>query len=112
LLRLLGCETWAPACRQMVAGSGFLAGLNGGDPTPGGVRYVTVGSRQDGVVQPVERAGIPGAEKVVVQEACPGRAVGHFGLLRDAWVQQVVATVLAGGAPGGDCAARPVGPLI
>jgi triacylglycerol lipase len=112
LLRLLGCEVWAPACRQMVAGSPFLAGLNGGDPTPGDVRYVTVGSRQDGVVQPVERAGIPGAENVVVQVACPGRAVGHFGLLGDAWVQQVVGTVLAGGAAGGDCGARPVGGLI
>lgn len=109
MLRLIGCEQWSVACTQMVAGSPFLAELNGGDPTPGSVRYVSVGSRQDGVVQPVSRAAIPGGENVVMQEACPGRAVGHFGLLQDAWVHQVVLSVLSGGAPKGDCRARPIG---
>lgn len=109
VLRLIGCEIWAPACQQMVAGSAFLAELNGGDATPGNVRYVTVGTRKDGVVQPVSRAGIPGAENVVMQEACRFRNVGHFGLLEDGWVHQVVLSVLAGGRPAGECRARPVG---
>jgi triacylglycerol lipase len=109
VLRLIGCELWAPACQQMVAGSAFLKELNDGDPTPGEVRYVTVGTRRDGVVQPVSRAGIPGAENIVLQEVCRWRAVGHFGLLEDAWVHQVVLSVLAGGRPVGDCRARPIG---
>lgn len=110
ILRIAGCELWAPACRQMVAGSAFLAELNGGDATPGDVRYVTVGTRDDGVTQPVTRAGILGAENVVLQDECKNRgAVGHFGLLEDAWVHQVVLSVLAGGPPVGDCKARPVG---
>lgn len=109
LLRAAGCETWSTACQQMVAGSPFLEELNAGDPTPGEVRYVTVGTEQDGVVQPVSRAAIPGAENVVMQEVCPQREVGHFGLLDDAWVHQVVRSVLSGGAPSGDCDAVPVG---
>ncbi len=110
VLRLFGCEIWAPACGQMVAGSVFLEELNGADPTPGNVRYVTVATREDGVVQPVSRAGILGAENVIVQDACRNRpALGHFGLLEDGWVHQVVLSVLAGGQPVGSCSAQPVG---
>lgn len=112
VLRLAGCEAWAPACRQMVAGSAFLEELNGGDATPGDVRYVTVGTEHDGVVQPVSRAGILGAENVIMQDVCSNRVVGHFGLLEDAWVHQLVGSVLAGGAAVGDCAATPVGGLL
>lgn len=112
VLRLAGCELWAPACRQMVAGSAFLRELNSGDPTPGSVRYVTVATLDDGVVQPVTRAAIPGAENLIMQTDCPERAVGHFGLLSDAWTHQVVLAVLDDGAPEGDCAAEPVGGAI
>jgi triacylglycerol lipase len=93
----------------MVAGSSFLEDLNSDDPTPGQVRYVTVATLDDGVVQPVTRAAIPGAENVIMQTYCPDRDVGHFGLLSDAWTQQVVVAVLSGGAPEGDCGASPVG---
>jgi len=112
LLRLTGCARWLAACNQLVAGSEFLAELNGGDATPGEVRYVTIGTRLDSVTQPVFRAGVPGAENVVMQEACPFRAVGHFGLLQDAWAHQVVLSVLSGGPAKGECAARPIGGLI
>jgi hypothetical protein len=44
-----------------------------------------------------------------MQDACRSRAVGHFGLLSDAWVHQVVVSVLAGGPAEGDCRARPIG---
>ena len=112
VLRVTGAESWSRACRQMVAGSSFLEEMNGGDPTPGDVRYVTIGTRLDGVVQPVARAAIPGAENVVLQEVCPERLVGHFGLLQDAWVQQAVASVLTGGAPVGRRWALPVGTVV
>lgn len=109
VLRVAGCEIWATACQQLVAGSDFLAELNSGDATPGPVRYVTIASHHDQVVQPVTRAGILGAENLVVQDICAERAIGHFGLLDDAWVHDVVLSVLAGGPPTGDCSAKPVG---
>lgn len=112
ILRFTGCEEWAEACRQMGADSEFMTELNSGDATPGDVRYVTVGTRLDGVVQPVNRAGIPGAKNVIMQDECPLRAVGHFGLFEDAWIHQVVTAVLAGGEPEGDCLATPVGGII
>lgn len=96
--------------KQLIAGSAFLYDLNKrNDPTPGDTRYLAIGTKQDMVTKPVARSGIPGAEHVVMQDVCPGRNVGHFGLLSDAWVQQIVLSVLAGGPATGDCAARPLG---
>lgn len=112
LLLLTGCTSWAEACGQMMADSDFMRDLNSDDPTPGNVRYVALGTEQDGVVQPVSRSQIPGGENVVMQRACPLRAVGHFGLFSDAWVHQVVLSVLSGGPPRGNCLALPVGGLL
>jgi triacylglycerol esterase/lipase EstA (alpha/beta hydrolase family) len=112
LLRAAGIETWAPGLEQLISGSAFLAELNGGDATPGDTRYVTIGTELDIVTQPVAHAGIPGAENVIVHEACPERRVGHLGLFEDAWVLQVITAVLAGEAPSGDCGALPVGSEI
>ena len=77
ILRFIGCELWAPACRQMVAGSPFMEELNGGDPTPGDVRYLAVGTVHDGVVQPAARASIPGGEFVVMQTNDLGWQASH-----------------------------------
>ena len=112
LLRAAGLETWMPGLEQLIAGSAFLKELNSGDATPGDVRYVTIGTKEDIVTQPVAHAGIPGAENVIVHEACPERTVGHFGLFEDAWVLQVITSVLAGEAASGDCKALPVGSAI
>lgn len=112
LLRAAGLQTWMPGLEQLIAGSEFLKELNAGDATPGDVRYVTIGTTEDIVTQPVAHAGIPGAENVIAQEACPGRMVGHIGLFEDAWVLQVITSVLAGAAPSGDCSALPVGSSI
>jgi len=112
LLRAAGLELWMPGLEQLISGSDFLKELNGGDATPGDVRYVTIGTKEDIVTQPVEHAGIPGAENVIVHVACPERTVGHLGLFEDAWVLQVITSVLAGGAASGDCDALPVGSRI
>lgn len=112
LLRLAGLQFWLPGLEQLISGSKFLNELNAGDATPGEVRYVTIGTELDMVTQPVAHAGIPGAENVIVQEACPGRDIGHFGLLDDGWALQVITSVLAGGPPRGDCSALPVGSEI
>jgi triacylglycerol esterase/lipase EstA (alpha/beta hydrolase family) len=110
LLIAAGLFNWAEGAKQLAAGSDFLFELNEQlDPTPGDVRYVAIGTREDEVTKPVARSGIPGGENVVMQEACPERSVGHFGLLEDAWVLQVVVSVLAGGPAEGDCDALPLG---
>jgi triacylglycerol esterase/lipase EstA (alpha/beta hydrolase family) len=112
LLRAAGIETWAPALEQLIAGSELLAELNAGDATPGNTRYVTIGTKEDIVTQPVAHAGIPGAENLVVHEVCPERTVGHFGLFEDAWVLQVITSVLTGGPASGNCSALPIGSPI
>jgi triacylglycerol lipase len=110
LLVALGWFEWAEGAKQLAIGSAFLSEMNEkNDPTPGDVRYVAIGTELDEVTKPAFRSGIPGGENVVMQDVCPGREVGHFGLLSDAWVQQVVLSVLAGGAVEGDCDALPVG---
>lgn len=104
------CAGISVGCQQMAVGSLFLVEMNEqNDPTPGDVRYLAVGTETDVVTQPVARSAIPGAEHVVMQQACPGRNAGHFGLLDDAWVRQVILSVLAGGEAEGDCRARPIG---
>ena len=112
LLRAAGVEAWAPGLEQLISGSEFLKELNSGDATPGDTRYVTIGTKEDLITQPVANAGIPGAENVIVHEACPERVVGHLGLFEDAWVLQVITSVLAGGPAVGDCDALPVGSAI
>jgi len=110
ILVAMGLLDGIQGAKQLIVGSTFLNELNErSDPTPGDTRYVAIGTRLDQVTKPVARSAIPGGEHVVMQEACPGRNVGHFGLLSDAWVQQVVLSVLAGGPAKGDCTARPLG---
>jgi len=107
---LKGFTAASVAFQQMTVGSLFLVDMNEqNDPTPGAVRYLAIGTEKDAITQPVARSAIPGAEHVVMQQACPGRNAGHFGLLEDAWVRQVVLSVLAGGKAVGDCRARPIG---
>ena len=105
-----GFQGASVALQQMAVGSLFLVELNEqNDPTPGDVRYLAIGTEKDAITQPVARSAIPGAEHIVVQTACPGRDIGHFGLLADAWVHQVLIATLSGSAPKGNCSARPIG---
>jgi triacylglycerol esterase/lipase EstA (alpha/beta hydrolase family) len=112
VLRAIGIEYLSKGLEQMITGSDFLKELNSGDATPGDVRYVTIGTREDIVTQPVAHAGIPGAENLDMQALCPERKVGHFGLFEDGWVLQVITSVLAGEAASGDCDAKPLGGAI
>lgn len=110
LLAAAGAFDKLEGAKQLIVNSKFLIEMNKkSDPTPGDTRFVAIGTKLDVVTTPVARSGIPGGENVVVQEACPGRNIGHFGLLNDEWVAQTVASVLAGGPPQADCALRPLG---
>lgn len=100
----LGSCAGIVACQQMSIGSSFLADLNGGDDTPGAVRWTTVRTWQDELVRPVDNASLAdGATNVLVQAWCPLRIVGHLGLILDGTTYSVVRQVLAGAAIRPNC---------
>jgi triacylglycerol esterase/lipase EstA (alpha/beta hydrolase family) len=94
------------ACRQMIIGSSFLAALNSGDDTPGGVAYTTIRTMQDELVRPTWHASLEdGAANVLVQSGCPFRWVGHLGMISDGATYSLVRAALRGVALRADCAA-------
>ncbi|MEH0842362.1 alpha/beta fold hydrolase [Micromonospora sp. CPCC 205711] len=91
----LGSCAGIVACQQMSIGSDLLTGLNGGDDTPGAVRWTTVRTWQDELVRPVGNASLAdGATNVLIQGWCPLRVVGHLGLVLDGTTYSVVRQVL------------------
>ncbi|MEU4775750.1 alpha/beta fold hydrolase [Micromonospora sp. NPDC023644] len=108
ILRVVGLGSCAGvvACQQMSIGSAFLADLNAGDDTPGAVRWTTVRTWQDELVRPVDNATLAdGATNVLIQAACPLRAVGHLGLVLDGTAYSIVRQALRGEAIRPHCLA-------
>jgi len=98
ILKFLGLGSCAGivACLQMSVGSELLADLNGGDDTPGAVRWTTVRTWQDELVLPVDNATLAdGAANVLIQSWCPLRVVGHLGLVLDGTAYTIVRQALA-----------------
>ncbi|MEU5974641.1 alpha/beta fold hydrolase [Streptomyces sp. NPDC047315] len=93
---VLPCAT---AGTQFSAGSNFLEALNGGDETPGPITYTSIYSRGDAVVQPFTTAIQEGATNIAVQDICPGRVVGHIGLLFDSVTFRLVEDALTHTGP-------------
>ncbi|MEU3019997.1 MULTISPECIES: alpha/beta fold hydrolase [unclassified Nocardiopsis] len=60
------CPSPITPCQEMRHGSDFLNGLNGGDPTPGPVRYTTLRSPCDIVISPTDSTSLPGADNIRV----------------------------------------------
>ena len=71
---------WQTSCSEMRIGSAFLADLNAGDESPGGVRYGTWWSACDTVINPDSSVAVSGATNT--QTAC----LGHSDLYNDATV--------------------------
>ncbi|RLK12392.1 triacylglycerol esterase/lipase EstA (alpha/beta hydrolase family) [Micromonospora sp. M71_S20] len=108
ILRVVGLGSCAGivACQQMSIGSDFLADLNAGDDTPGALRWTTVRTSQDELVRPVDNATLAdGATNVLIQAACPLRAVGHLGLVLDGTAYSIVRQALRGEAIRPNCLA-------
>ena len=74
---LVAGATICPACDQQRAGSAFLAQLNEGDETPGGVSYTVVQTRYDEVVTPYTSAFLDGGANILLQDACPAEVIDH-----------------------------------
>ncbi len=100
VLGLAGCTG---ACLQMKAGSQFLNALNAGDETPGSVSYTSIYTATDELVQPAgfpsTTAALSGARNLLVQSLCPGRIVGHVGLVDDGVVYDAVLDALTHAGP-------------
>lgn len=78
-----------PAAWQMRPSSALIAALNAGDETPGDVPYTSIFSITDTTAAP-PTSTLVGATNVAVQDACPGREVGHAQLISDAAVFALV----------------------
>ncbi|MGW9370820.1 esterase/lipase family protein [Streptomyces xanthophaeus] len=60
------CALWDQACRDMTPGSYVVKNLNGGDETPGAVKYATFWSNCDEVVNPDDSVPLTGAANTPV----------------------------------------------
>ncbi|MCX4091233.1 esterase/lipase family protein [Nocardia sp. alder85J] len=97
---------------QQADGSPFMQELNAGGDTVAGVRYTTIGSRVDEMIQPFENIALrgPGAENIVLQDRCPVDLTGHFHLVYDPYVQQLLINTLdPAHAREPDCVVVPLG---
>ena len=96
---------------EQVAGSDFLRQLNSPTETVAGVRYLTIRTAVDEVIQPSSSGILRGANArdVVVQDRCPVDMTGHFRMPYDAVAQSLVLEALGGTALPGACRPVPLG---
>ncbi|WP_036527581.1 triacylglycerol lipase [Nocardia sp. CNY236] len=104
-------EVTSLAAVQQAAGSPIMLDLNAGGDTVPGVQYVTVGSRVDEMIQPFDNIALrgPGARNIVLQDMCPVNLTGHFHMVYDPFVQQLLLTVLDPNNPEPVCRPVPLG---
>ncbi|MBF6354346.1 alpha/beta fold hydrolase [Nocardia higoensis] len=94
------------AAVQQAQGSPTMLALNEGGDTVPGVEYVTVGSRVDEMIQPFENIALrgQGARNIAIQDLCPQNLTGHFHMVYDPFVRDLLLTVLdPGHAPEPVC---------
>nr|WP_246634012.1 alpha/beta fold hydrolase [Nocardia iowensis] len=96
------------AAVQQAQGSPIMTDLNAGGDTVPGPKYTTIGSRFDEMIQPFSNIALrgPGAVNIVVQDHCAADMTGHFHMVYDPFVQQLLLTVLDPSSPAPVC--RPV----
>lgn len=100
------------AVRQQIQGSDYLDALNAGGDTVSGVKYTTIGTRYDEVIQPYTNVALksPGAVNILLQSRCPQDASGHFRLVYDPFVLDLVRAELdPTSVPVGRCQFVPLG---
>ncbi len=85
-----------PAVVQQMQGSAFMIALNRGGDTVPGVRYTTIGTRFDEMIQPVANMALRGrgATNIIVQDLCPINQTGHFNMIYDPFTLQLVVNAL------------------
>ncbi|WP_432420714.1 esterase/lipase family protein [Nocardia farcinica] len=94
------------AAVQQAQGSPTMLAVNEGGDTVPGVEYTTIGSRVDEMIQPFENIALrgQGARNLVLQDLCPPNLTGHFHMVYDPYVRDLLLTVLdPGHAPEPVC---------
>ncbi|MEU7146232.1 alpha/beta fold hydrolase [Nocardia sp. NPDC046473] len=96
------------AAIQQAQGSAVMTELNAGGDTVPGPKYTTIGSKVDEMIQPNSNIALrgPGAENISLQDRCPVDLTGHFHMVYDPFVQQLLLNVLDPSSPAPVC--RPV----
>lgn len=96
------------AAVQQAQGSEVMTALNAGGDTVPGPMYTTIGSKVDEMIQPNSNIALrgPGAENISLQDRCPIDLTGHFHMVYDPFVQQLLLNVLDPTTPAPVC--RPV----
>ena len=79
----LAPDTCPVACLQLASDSDLLRGLNAGDETPAGPRWVAIWTTDDRTVVPPDSGRLEGATGFAVQSVCPGLDVTHGDMPRD-----------------------------
>ncbi|MEU8899724.1 alpha/beta fold hydrolase [Nocardia sp. NPDC048505] len=99
------------AAIQQVQGSPVMAELNAGGDTVAGPQYVTIGSRVDEMIQPFSNIALqgPGARNLVLQDLCPSNLTGHFHMVYDPFVHDLLLQTLDPASPEPVCRAVPLG---
>ncbi|MFI6866360.1 esterase/lipase family protein [Nocardia sp. NPDC050406] len=84
------------AAVQQAAGSPFIEALNAGGDTVPGVRYTTIGSRVDEMIQPFDNIAVrgAGATNLAIQDLCPANLTGHFHTVYEPFVHQLLVNTL------------------
>lgn len=105
-------QEFSLALVQQLEGSPLLHELNTPVDTVPGVRYTTIGSSVDEVIQPASNVALhgPGATNLVIQDLCAPNLTGHFNMVYDPFTLDLVRHVLDPDrfAPG-DCRPVPFG---
>ena len=91
---------WTDSCREMRPNSVFLNTLNSGDETPGDVRYGTVRSYCDEIINPDSSTIVDGADNRELSSC-----IGHVSLLGSKSAYTAIRDLVGGAASNGDPAA-------
>lgn len=95
----------SPALPELIVGARFLAELNAGGDTRPGVRYTTISTKFDEMIQPYTNQFLTGAgaTNLVIQDLCPANMIGHMNLPYDRFTQSLIIRVLDPSAPAPLC---------
>lgn len=91
---------------QQLEGSPLLTELNTPADTVPGVRYTTIGTQVDEVIQPASNVALRSADAVnhVIQDLCPENLTGHFNMVYETYSLHLIRHSLDPEGYGlGDC---------
>lgn len=99
------------AVAQQAQGSDFLTALNAGGDTVPGVRYTTIATRYDEMIQPYTNIALrdPGATNILIQDLCPQDMTGHMNMVYDEFTIGLVMGALDANVPAPACTTVPLG---